>query len=225
MSGKSLVLRTCDKNLRSHGGFQWPKSGPVEAPDWSPEPKCGGGLHGLLWGAGNTSLTSSDADAVWMVVEVDAASIVDLGGKIKFPRGVVVYCGDRAGAVAYIVAVGGPTRGTHWSTVTGGDRSTVKGGDWSTVTGGDESTVTGGYRSTVKGGDWSTVTGGDRSTVTGGYRSTVKGGYGSVVSVLWRDGGQCRRVVAVVDGQEYLPNITYRVVNGRLVPATEGGAK
>ena len=31
--GDALVLRTCDKNLQSRGGFQWPESGRVEAPD------------------------------------------------------------------------------------------------------------------------------------------------------------------------------------------------
>ncbi len=31
---KVLVLRTCDKNLKSHNGFQWPESGEVSTPDW-----------------------------------------------------------------------------------------------------------------------------------------------------------------------------------------------
>ena len=29
-----LVLRTSDKKGRGRGGFQWPTSGHVEAPDW-----------------------------------------------------------------------------------------------------------------------------------------------------------------------------------------------
>lgn len=51
--GKVLVLRVCDVDGKSHGGFQWPESGPVAAPDWNPEPRCGGGLHGWLWGEGD----------------------------------------------------------------------------------------------------------------------------------------------------------------------------
>ncbi len=43
---KVLLLRTCDKDMKGHGGFQWPKSGPIEAPDWDPDPNvdCGQGL-------------------------------------------------------------------------------------------------------------------------------------------------------------------------------------
>jgi hypothetical protein len=50
--GRALILRTCDKDMRSHGGFQWPRSGPVAAPDWRPVAECGGGLHGFLRGEG-----------------------------------------------------------------------------------------------------------------------------------------------------------------------------
>jgi hypothetical protein len=49
---KVLVLRTVRPDRRSHGGFFWPESGPVEAPDWNPKARCGGGLHGLLRGCG-----------------------------------------------------------------------------------------------------------------------------------------------------------------------------
>jgi hypothetical protein len=36
-----LVLRTCGKNGRSHGGFKWPKCGVVECHDWSDVAECG----------------------------------------------------------------------------------------------------------------------------------------------------------------------------------------
>ena len=102
-----LVLRTCDQDHRSYGGFQWPELGPVECPDWNPSPVCGGGLHGLLWGAGDWTLVDISPDAVWKVVRVLESEIVDLGGKVKFPRGEVVYSGTRDGATGYIVANGG----------------------------------------------------------------------------------------------------------------------
>ena len=54
--GKVLVLRTCDSKRQSRGGFQWPKSGLVNAPDWKPTKECGSGLHGLLWGLGDGTL-------------------------------------------------------------------------------------------------------------------------------------------------------------------------
>ena len=103
-----LVLRTCGADMASnHNEFRWPESGPVEAPDWDPEPECGHGLHGLLWGEGEGALLDWSAGAVWLVVQVEAADIVDLRGKVKFPRGTVVHCGDRASATAYLADRGG----------------------------------------------------------------------------------------------------------------------
>lgn len=50
-----LVVRCCASDLTAHGGFKWPESGPVEAPDWIKNNECGNGLHGWLWGVGNYS--------------------------------------------------------------------------------------------------------------------------------------------------------------------------
>ena len=106
-----LVLRTCPADMIAIGtmdgvswSFTWPRLGPVECPDWDPKPVYGYGLHGLLWGDGDWSLLSADADAVWMVVSVAAADIVSFGSKIKFPRGVVVFAGAKADAIALILA-------------------------------------------------------------------------------------------------------------------------
>ena len=87
---KVLILRTCKADMTSHGGFRWPEAGRCEAPDWKPAAERGNGLHGWLWGSGDWDLKCKDADARWLVVEVEAASIVDLGGKVKFPAGDVL---------------------------------------------------------------------------------------------------------------------------------------
>ena len=92
-SKKVLILRSNNPNLKSHGGFQWPESGPVECPDWDPQAECGTGLHGFLWGQGNMSLSKRSHDAKWLVVEVNTDDIVNLDGKVKFPKGNVIYCG------------------------------------------------------------------------------------------------------------------------------------
>src|SRR5688572_253401 len=97
-----LVLRTCAADMSAYNGFKWPESGPVECPDWDPTPRCGYGLHGALWGEGNGSLLSWEEDAKWLVVEVGASDVVELDGKVKFPRGNVLFCGDRAAATAMI---------------------------------------------------------------------------------------------------------------------------
>ena len=76
-------LRTSDADRRAYGGFQWPESGLVEAPDWKPEAVCGYGLHALLKGEGVSSLLNWTQDATWQLVGFD--EYVELSGKVKFP--------------------------------------------------------------------------------------------------------------------------------------------
>ena len=152
-----LFLRTTDAAAKSYGGFQWPREvgAAVEAPDWSPEPKCGNGLHGLLDGLGESSHLSSDPDALWWIVDADDA--VDLDGKWKFPRATVVAFGVRHEVTAALYALRpGPI---HGLCLTGGDGATLTGGDGATLTG----------------GAYATLTGGDRATLTGGYLATLTG--------------------------------------------------
>ena len=151
---KSLVLKVVSSDMKSYGGFQWPGVGGVAvADDWDASPTCGGGLHGWLNGVGDASCQSwsNSPDAKWLVLSVDTETLVDLGGKVKFPKAEVVHVGDKKSAGDVILATGfiGPVIG---ATVTGGDCATVTGRDCATVTGGDYATVTGGYGATVTGG-------------------------------------------------------------------------
>lgn len=52
------LLKTVAADGTAHGGFRWPLEvgAEVAAPDWSDEPACGGGLHGLLDGRGDGTL-------------------------------------------------------------------------------------------------------------------------------------------------------------------------
>ena len=233
----NLFLRTCNADGTSHGGFRWNLEigGITEAPDWNPEPECGGGLHGLLNGKGEGGHLNHSKDALWMVCEA-LGPIVDIDHKIKTSKAKTLFVGDRKGATDFLIAsgcnpsevVGAFITGGDDSTVTGGDRSTVTGGKWSTVTGGisstvtggDYSTVTGGQDSTVTGGYRSTVTGGEFSTVTGGYWSTVTGGNGSVLSLKWFDGRRDRIITAYVGEDGIEPNVPYKLdENGKFVRA------
>ena len=139
---KVLVLRQCNKDLKSYGGFQHPSSGHVSAPDWNPKPKCGSGLHGFLYGEGDGSLANYDPENKWLVLSVDKDKIVDLSGKVKFPEGEVIFCGALAEAARYVYDNGGAGRAIIGITVTGGDGSTVSGGNRSTVTGGEKALIT-----------------------------------------------------------------------------------
>jgi len=82
-----------------------PSEGPVKCPDWDPKPICGNGLHGLLWGSGNSTLLDWEKLAKWLVIEVDEDKIVNLyGDKVKFPCGNVIYSGNREEAFSIIRA-------------------------------------------------------------------------------------------------------------------------
>ena len=139
MSDKVLILRSTGPDRKSHGGFQWPESGYVEAPDWDPDPSvsCGNGLHGLLWGQGAIGMTSPGAtDRVWQVVEVDPADIADVNApdKVRFRCGTVLLStADRvkaaslvaASAPAGIVVPFGSATAGYYGTATAGDCGTV----------------------------------------------------------------------------------------------------
>ena len=129
---KALVLRTCNNDMTAYRGFKWPESGHVECPDWDSKPDCGNGLHGLLWGEGAVGYLSQDADAKWLVVEVDSVSVVWIDGdKVKFPSGSVVYCGDRSGAVGFIQAdPRSAGKSVAYGTATAEYRGTATAGDF-----------------------------------------------------------------------------------------------
>ncbi|HET8687428.1 MAG TPA: hypothetical protein VFM18_12310 [Methanosarcina sp.] len=242
MKKTALVLRCNAPDMSSYNGFIWPGIGQIaECPDWMANDECGNGLHGWLYGHGGsgTSYYVSQPNAKWLVVEVNEDEIIDLGGKVKFSRGIVRYVGDKAGATGYLTeheprsandaiiglvknvgneqsAMGGDysiLNGGDYSTLNGGYRSTLTGGKGSTLTGGEGSTLTGGNYSTLTGGDYSTLTGGDYSTLTGGHYSTLTGGPGSTLSIKWFDHETNRHRISIAyvgeDGIE--PNVVYEL--------------
>jgi hypothetical protein len=188
------VLRVCDADMTSRNDFRWPEAGMVECPDWDAKAECGNGLHGWMHGEGDHAVGNINPDSKWLVVKVLRSDVVDLVGKVKFPRCEVVYCGDKHGAGEYlrkydkeshgkavigatvVCGDGGMILAGAYGVGTGGDCAKVTGGDCATVTGGDCATVTGGDGATVTGGDCAKVTGGDCATVTGGDCATVTGG-------------------------------------------------
>ena len=203
----ALVLRCCNVDMTSRNGFRWPTPdedighgpGVAVAPDWNPETICGGGLHGWLRGEGSPHVANIKHDSKWLVVEVDESTIVDINGEeVKFPRGRVIFVGERHEATNYLHRNRQAGSRCLWLSAECGDDSTLTGGDDSTLTGGYGSTLTGGDHSTLTGGDHSTLTGGNRSTLTGGYGSTLTGGYGSVFTCQFWDGSRYRRAVAYV---------------------------
>src|SRR6202453_4078144 len=189
-----LVLRTCTEDLTSHDDFKWPESGPVKCSDWLPTASCGHGLHGLLWGEGDGSLLNWSEKAKALVVRVEKHSLVDLQGKVKFPAGVVEFCGGLKDAADYISEHGGAGRAIVRGTATAGDGGTATAGDGGTATAGVGGTATAGYRGTATEGDGGTATAGDGGTgtagdggtATAGYRGTATAGDGGTATAGYR---------------------------------------
>ena len=230
---KVLVLRTCNENHASYNGFRWPEVGPVACDDWLPSAKCGNGLHGLLWGEGDATLLDWSPKAIWKVVAVEDAEMVSLGGKVKFPRGVVLFSGSRFDATSFLAANGGAGRaiagvyltGGHGSVLTGGHGSVLTGGRGSTLTGGCDSVLTGGRGSTLTGGHGSVLTGADYSVLTGGCGSVLTGEHGSVLTAQFWDSRASRRrlVTAYIGENGILPGVAYRLNDARQFEADKKG--
>jgi hypothetical protein len=175
--------------MSSHSGFVWPQVGEIaEAPDWIANTECGNGLHGWLYGHGDHGCSSYlDSTSKWLVVEVESDSIVMLGGKCKFPRGKVVFVGDKKDATDYLMAneprslnvevIGASLTVGDGKSVTVGALGTATAGDSGTATAGYRGTATAGYSGTATAGDSGTATAGDSGTATAGYRGTATAGY------------------------------------------------
>ena len=246
----SLVLRVCAKDGSSHNGFKWPLTvgAEVVAPDWNKHPECGNGLHGWLFGQGDHSCAQycQHEGAQWLVVEVDSDSIIELGGKVKFPRGVVRFAGDKKSAtdflweneprsrevvvigaqradlrdkaVVQVGALGTATAG-YRGTATAGALGTATAGDCGTVTAGDCGTATAGDRGTATAGEGGTATAGALGPATAGYRGTATAGEGGVISIEYYDGNRYRRLIGAIGENGLKPNTPYRVDDGKFVEA------
>ena len=153
------VLRCVPPSMRTTNEFLWPESGPVECPDWQPHAECGNGLHGWLWGEGDLSASGGVwemPDAKWLVVCVAKKDVVELGGKVKYPRGEVVFCGTREAAANKICELGA-SGSVHFATRAAGNHGTATAGDYGTATAGDSGTATAGYSGTATAGNLGTV--------------------------------------------------------------------
>ena len=66
--GFVLIVKCLSVAGTGHGGFQWPKSGPVVNHHWSRQPDCAsGGLFGWPWGMGIGDGKAPNATCPWLV--------------------------------------------------------------------------------------------------------------------------------------------------------------
>lgn len=241
---KVLILRTCEADMTSHNGFKWPESGPVEAPDWSPKPEIGHGLHGLLWGEGNHWFLDWQEDAKWLVVEVEEKNIIDLGGKVKFPSGVVVFCGGRKEATEFLYKhapsgkrIAGATviKGDFEVALSGGFGESMAGNHGIAISGSHGKSITGyagkslsGYKGIAKSGDYGVSESGDEGisisgkkgvSITGVDGEAASGEGGTIIIPYWDYSGRFesyRYAIGVVGENGIEPNKFYVVKDGKL---------
>jgi hypothetical protein len=178
-----LILRTCPHTMTSYdGSFRWPESGPVEDPDWDPKPKCGGGLHGLLWGEGPAAALFTDTlsrpdvtSYKWIVFRALASEVVVFDGICKARRGTVEYCGDKDGAIQYLLEHGAEGRAVVFRYLIASDH------EKSTV--GDYGTAISGEHGTAKAGNFGTAIAGDHGTALSGYHGhSITGDFGMSIA-------------------------------------------
>ena len=213
----ALILRCCRSDMTSTNGFIWPEVGGVaKAEDWEDNNKCGNGLHGWLYGQGDYSSSDffNDPKSKWLVVKVEESMIRMLGGKCKFPEGVVVFVGEMSEAAKYIIANEPRAKNV---TVIG---AVLGCGDNEEVQGGGLSVLTGGYSATMTGGDYATMTGGDNAKMTGGNNAKMTGGDYATMKFTYFDGKRIRIVVAYVGEDGIEPNVAYTLdINHKVVKA------
>jgi hypothetical protein len=218
-----LILKTVNANMEAYGGFVWPVSGPVIADDWSPAARCGNGLHGLLWGTGDslTLIETATKTRRWVVFSAAESTVVNLGGKVKVPAGVVECVGTRDEAIAFIDAHGGADMPVVFARRTAGDYGAATAGDEGTATARNRGAATAGYHGTATAGDEGTATAGDKGTATAGYEGTATAGYEGTVTagnqgVLQvrhydRHAARYRLVTAYVGEDGILPDTAYKL--------------
>ena len=178
-AGCIFVFRSVNADLTAHGGFKYPLLGKVSAPDFDSSPTCGKGLHGFAKGEGDHSLLNNLPGAVYQVLEVREADIIRIDGKndkVKFPKGNVVFSGDRDTAVS-IIKTAHPEAAVMYAKVIVGDKQFATAGNYGTVTAGDYGTATAGYNGTATAGYNGTATAGNCGTATAGYHGTATAGY------------------------------------------------
>ncbi len=108
-----LILKVVREDMTSHDGFVWPKEGVVRPTTWDQNAACGNGLHG--WLAGEGTYRHSFMDGTWIVFRANKSDVVSLDGgdKVKAREGVVLYCGDKLGAIEFLKGAGVLTKGSN----------------------------------------------------------------------------------------------------------------
>jgi hypothetical protein len=216
-SNRVLILRSCNLDGISRNDFKWPLEvgAEVSCPDFEATKECGNGLHGLLWGAGDSGLVPQGEGKVGLVVSALESEVVDLGGKVKFPRCRIEFVGTLQAAASWLATETG--RVVHFAVVSGVKSAVV--GDYGTATAGNYGTTTAGNYGTATAGDGGKATAGDCGTATAGDGGTATAGYGGKAAA-----GNCGKATAGYGGKATAGNCgTATAGDGGTATAGYGG--
>ena len=229
-----LVIRNVSAELKSYGGFAWPESGYVEAPDWRDSATCGNGLHGLLDGIGEWSLLSDAHDARWQIVKVARSEVVRIDdAKVKFPRGWVVFTGGSAAAKKFILPamVASVFKGAEGNTATGDGGHAAATGDkgHAAATGynGHAAATGDSGHAAATGYSGHAVATGDRGIAAslGIYARAKAAKDGAIMLAEWVHDGQRWTIASVfaskVGENGIEPDVWYELKDGKPVKVTE----
>ena len=219
-----LVLRTSDKNGKAYGGFQWPTSGMVECPDFKKSASCGNGLHGILWPDGDWSdIKDYGGEEIWQVVKVLEADLIKFDGKVKFPRGEVIYSGNMAVAFNMVAKEFLAQIPTSYASVDANDPLTTDKKNAQIGSSGDSARIgsSGHYARIGSSGDSARIgssgdsaridaTGKDAVIACAGSVLKFKAAEGSCISALWHDGNRTRFAVGYV-GENIKADVWYTI--------------
>lgn len=197
-STHSLVLRACKEDMSSKNGFVWPTSGLVECPDWDPVPKCGYGLHGWLYGHGDGEVSEYwNENDKWLVVSVETSTIVHLEGKVKFPKGDVLFCRDRKSATDFLLV--------HEP------RSLKQPVISAFVTVSDNQTAITGYKGTSISGDYGTSSSRNYGKSTSGVGGKCKAGTNGMISIYYYENNRTKLKIGYIGEDGLEPDTFYKL--------------
>ena len=213
-----LILKCVAKDGASYNGFKWPLTvgAVVEAPDWSPEAVCGGGLHGWPWGLAMGDGKDPDWGSAWLVFGADPSGVVNLGGKCKCRRVTIRFVGEWQAATNFVLsgqiawvqqAARGAASATGWrgaasaTGARGAASATGESGAASATGWSGAASATGASGAASATGESGAASAGEKSiaAVTGGSGRAKAGAYSAIALSWWNESAEraemrCREV-------------------------------
>ena len=214
MNKYTYVLKSLNGNMTSYDGFKWPKHGEVSCPIWNPAPQCGNGLDGFAEGEGNGDLANWKPTAVWVVVNVVTADIIKIKGinegQVKFPKGYVVYCGDRKTATDLIKRKHPNAIAIIGAFIAASRLSIVNVGDYGTAISGYQSTSIAGNHGVASAGKYGLAVVGNHGIASAGECGVVSAGEYSTIQLTYFE-NKWRIKTGYIGEDGLKPNVKYKL--------------